>query len=424
MMTEKLLQFLWRFQYFNKEALTTTNGESLFILQQGLHNQHQGPDFQEATVTIGSTQWTGNIEIHIRSSDWLQHKHTADAHYANIILHVVWQHDTDVQDIHGNTLMVLELQDKVPKVLIERYIQLMLSPIIPCQNKALPALDELAWTSWKERLAAERLERKAAKVLAYHTESNHHWEEVFWWMLASNFGMKVNAELFEHVARTLPIHLLARHKNALTQLEALLFGQANLLNGHFTGEYPLLLQREYLFLQGKYQLLSQPFQPLNLRMRPANLPGVRLAQLAMLVYRSEHLFATIRESENMSVVYQLFDVAASGYWNTHYLFDKAGEHCEKRIGRETVNSIIINTIVPVLFAYGMYQQNEYYKSKAIRWLMQTGYENNSIVQGWKGLGQKSKTALDSQAFTELTNMYCNEKRCLECAVGVNILRKL
>jgi hypothetical protein len=421
MMTERLLQFLWKFQYFNKESLTTEAGDVLSIIKQGAHNFNQGPDFLEAIIKLNKTKWVGNVELHVKSSDWVKHNHATDNNYSNIILHVVWQHDTDVKDIHGNLLAVLELQNRVPKVLLERYLRLHVSPIIACQHAALPALNDLAWIAWKERLLAERLERKAEKILAYYEQSNNHWEEVFWWMLAANFGMKVNAEPFQQIAQTVQVKTLAKHKNQIHQLEALLLGQAGLLEGEFEEDYPVLLQKEYQFLKKKYKLTSISNNTFNLRMRPANFPTVRLAQLAMLIHSSKHLFSTIKELNDVQAVEKLFDITANDYWNTHYVFDKPSSPSEKRIGVEMVHNIVINTIVPVLFAYGLLHNEESYKTKSIQWLMQTMYENNTIIQQWKALGHKSKTAFDSQAFIELTNSYCNTKRCLECAVGVKVL---
>ncbi|MFL9484927.1 DUF2851 family protein [Chitinophagaceae bacterium LWZ2-11] len=421
-MTEKLLHFLWQFQYFNKEGLFTQKEEELTVLKPGQLNFNQGPDFLEAVLQIGPTKWVGNVEIHIKSSDWLKHNHSGDFNYSNVILHVVWMNDVDISDPHGNIIPTLELENRVPKVLIERYIKLMLSPRIPCQHNSLPGLDDLGWMSWKERLVAERLERKAAKVLDHYENTNHHWEEVFWRMLASNFGMRVNAELFENIALSIPITTLAKHKNQIHQLEALLFGQANLLNESFEEKYPILLQKEYQFLQKKYSLKSQPVKPMFLRMRPANLPTIRLAQLAMLIYKSSGLFAAIKEKKNIHDLIKLFDVTGNDYWSCHYMFDKETAFSPKVMGEEMINNIIINTVAPVLFAYGLYNKDEKYKEKAIEWLTQIKYENNTIIKSWKDLGQKSKTAFDSQAFLELTNNYCEKKGCLDCAVGVKILK--
>ena len=230
-MNERLLQFIWQFQYYNKQEARTSQGEILHIEKPGAWNHHQGPDFSEAVIRIGKTKWVGNIELHLRSSDWHKHHHSGDDHYSNIILHVVWEEDEPVHDRNGHIIPTFILQPRIPKLLLERYRQMMETLVpVPCHS-FLPALTTLGWTSWKERLAAERLERRSANVLLLFRQSNHHWEEVFWWLLAANFGIRINTALFELVARSLPVTLLAKHKNQLHQLEAMLLGQANLLSG-------------------------------------------------------------------------------------------------------------------------------------------------------------------------------------------------
>jgi len=255
-MTEKLLQFIWQFQYFNKSDLLTESGEPLQIIQQGQLNHHQGPDFLQAKIKINEVLLAGNIELHCLSSDWFKHNHNKDSNYNNIILHVVWQHDAVWPDVP-----TLCLQERVAKVLLKRYEELMNSQAaIPC-NHLLVVLNEFEWIKWKERLAVERMELKAKKVLLLFAESNNHWEETFWWMLAYNFGLKVNAEIFMQMAKYISVNVLARHKQQIQQLEAILLGTVNLLNDDFEEAYPLLLQKEYRFLQKKYQLQSTAQTP-------------------------------------------------------------------------------------------------------------------------------------------------------------------
>jgi len=422
-MNEKLFQFIWQFQYYNYQSLETTTGEPIVIHKAGTYNNNQGPDFLDAHISIGNIQLIGNIELHIHSSDWLKHQHQNDPHYGNIVLHVVWNHDINVTDIHGQILHVLELQHRIPKTLIDSYLAMMLMPNMPCQRILKSTLSDFGWMSWKERLVAERLERKSAKVLALLQQANNHWEEVFWWMLASNFGMKVNSELFEEMAKSISINIIAKHKSQVVQLEALLLGQSNLLNHQNNDAYVQTLQNEYTFLQKKYQLKTNSIQPKFLRMRPANFPTIRLAQLATLIHQSTHLFSKIKEYNNVDDVKKMFSVTASDFWNSHYQLDiSTAETMPKQIGEETIQNIVINTIVPILFAYGLMMKDEPIKEKAIQWLLHTKAESNQITIGWKDLKHKVKTALDSQAFIELTNEYCNQKRCLECAVGNSILK--
>jgi hypothetical protein len=421
-MNEKLLQFIWQFQYFNRNDLLLESGEQLSIIKPGIHNTHQGPDFYDGFIKINEIQFAGNIEIHCLSSDWNKHRHSTDKQYGNVILHVVWQNDTDIKDIYGQTIPVLVLENRVAKTLLNRYSNLCESIGIPCHNHSFPLLDQFGWMAWKERLLAERLERKAAHVLDLFNQSNNNWEETFWRLIAANFGMKVNTELFEAVAKSISISILSKHKNQINQLEALLMGQANLLSGEMEDDYSMMLQKEYQFLKKKYSLASITIQPNFLRMRPANFPTIRLAQLAMLVQQSSHLFSKIKELQNVVDLSALFSVAANDYWHYHYHFNQVSDYQPKLLGVDSINNIIINTIVPVLFAYGMYNKNEDYKEKAIKWLTETKPEVNNITKIWKDYGLKSKTAFDSQAIIELTNNYCHNKRCLDCAVGNKILK--
>jgi hypothetical protein len=422
-MTERLLQFIWQFQYFNKSELATVNGEALKIIFQGQPNSNQGPDFTEGKIFIDKTQLVGNIELHINSSDWNKHNHSADSNYSNIVLHVVWQFDEEIKDINGGILPTLELQQLVAKTLLQRYEQLMLSQGFVPSQPHLPALSHLAWTAWKERLAAERLQRKSSVILENLKQANNHWEEVFWWMLARNFGMKVNAGAFENLAKSISVNTLAKHKNQIHQIEALLLGQAGLLEFDFTEDYPLLLKREYTFLKKKYRLQALSIKPFFLRMRPANFPTIRLAQLAMLVHQSSHLFSKIKETESLLAVKDFLNVKANDYWHYHYLFDEPTGFKPKRLGSQMTDNIIINTVVPVLFAYATHINDEQFKIKAIKWLEEVSPEKNTITKHWQSFGVTNENALESQALIELKNNYCDKKRCLDCAVGNTILRK-
>lgn len=422
-MNERLLQFIWQFQYFNKNELQTAQGDTLAIISPGKYNTHQGPDFLDAKVAIGNTTWAGNIEIHIKSSDWIKHNHTADKNYSNIILHIVWENDSDIFYENGSVLSTLSLQSLVPKLLLDRFRELMLhEAFVPCDSY-LPVLDEIKWLAWKERVAVERLQRKSALVLNLLSEANNHWEEVFWWLLARNFGMKVNADIFESVARSLPVNILAKHKNQIHQLEAFLLGQAGLLDDDFEEDYPQLLKREYLFYQKKYQLKQLPVKPFFLRMRPANFPTIRLAQLAMLVNKSSHLFSKIKETDSVEEAKELLNVTANDYWHYHYKFDESGNYHPKQLGSQMTENIIINTAVPVLFAYGLLNKEEQIKDKALQWLTELAAEKNTITQKWTDYNVSNNNALESQALIELKNNYCNPRRCLECAVGNAILRQ-
>ncbi len=416
--TERLLQFIWQFQYFNTAQLTTVEGETLQIVYPGIYNTNQGPDFLQAKTKTGTTAWAGNIELHVQSSHWNDHKHSNDKNYNNIILHVVWINDVEL----NLPFPVLELQSRVSHFLLNRYNQ-MLGAVrfIPCE-KSIHLVGPLIWKSWKDRLLAERLQQKALIVLDHLTTNNNHWEETFWWMLAHNFGIKVNSSAFEKVARSLSISILAKHKNQIHQLEALLFGQAGLLDKNFEDSYAVMLKKEYLFYKAKYKL--QPVQePLFfLRMRPANFPSVRLAQLAMLIHKSHNLFSLIKESKGLNEVKNLLNVTANDYWHYRYVFDGPAVYKEKNTGKQMVDNIIINTVVPVLFAWGLYNKEAACKAKALEWMEQIAPEKNSITNAFTSLQVENKNAFDSQALLRLKNDYCDKKRCLECAVGNTLLK--
>jgi hypothetical protein len=414
---EKLLQYIWQFQYFNTSELKTVEGEKLQILFPGRINLHQGPDFSEARIKIDDTVLAGSVELHVRTSEWTDHGHDADPNYKNVVLHVVFANDVT----HSN-LPILELQPRISKVLLDKYAALMSSPaFIPCAN-SVQQVKSIIWHSWKERLLAERLTRKSSVVMDFLKECNDHWEQCFWWLLARNFGMKVNNDAFEAVARSVPVNVLAKHKSQIHQLEALLFGQAGLLGGTFQEEYPKLLQREYAFLRKKYGLNPVHTPVHYLRMRPGNFPTIRLAQLAALIQNSAHLFSRILDIEDSKELNTLFTVTANDYWHYHYRFDDASSFRKKTIGANAIENIIINTVVPVLFTYGLYHKEEKLKSRAVLWLEQLQPELNSITQGFMDLGLPNKSAFDSQAYIELKTQHCDHRQCLQCAIG-NVLLK-
>jgi hypothetical protein len=306
--------------------------------------------------------------------------------------------------------------------MIERYRKLEQTDTFIACSGFIHQIREITWISWKDRLIAERLTRRTEKVFLLLEQNSHHWEEIFWWMLAGNFGIKVNAEAFEALARTLPVRLLSRHKNQIHQLEALLFGQAGLLENDFEEEYPKLLQREYRFFQKKYQLVPIAHPIHFLRMRPGNFPSIRLAQLAMLIHVSAHLFSKILEIKDLPELIQTLKVTANDYWHYHYLPDRLTTYKKKTLGDDMINSLIINSFAPILFAYGLYHKEEKYKQKAMQWLEQIHAEQNTVLKQFADLSIKCKSAYDSQALLELKTQYCDQKLCLKCAVGNEYLK--
>lgn len=416
-MTERLLQYIWQFQYFNPADMFTRDGDPVTILSPGTLNTHQGPDFHYAKILIGPTIWAGSVELHLNSSGWQLHGHHNDPNYEGVVLHVVWEDDGGESDPQ-----VLELKGRVPGHLLRHYEQMMLnSRFIPCE-KLVSNQPELTWRSWKDRLLAERLMRKAAQVEQYFKQSDQNWQETFWWLLARSFGLKVNADAFEAIARSIPLNLLGRNKDSLHRLEALLLGQAGLLKGVFYDDYAIMLQKEYKYLQHKYELKSPGVPVFFLRMRPGSFPTVRLAQLARLIFDSTHLFSHVRDAESVKEVKTWLDVTANDYWHYRYRFDHPSPFKKKILGAVMINNIIINTLCPVLFAFGNYHNDDSFRSKALKWLEETSAEQNSVTKRFVLLGVENKSAFDSQALVELKTRYCDRKRCLECSIGCSLLK--
>ncbi len=412
-----MLHFIWRMQLLNNNALQTTCGKQLKILYPGLHNHNQGPDFLQAKIEVDGIQVSGSIEIHVQASDWLTHKHTGDEHYKNVILHVVWQDDAEIDF----PLLTLELQPVVSSVLLMKYEEMMLArAFIPCEN-LIADVPELTINMFKERLIVERLGQRKQLIDRLLLENQRHWEQTFWIMLAKNFGVSLNTDAFEAVARSLPVQLLAKHKMQIHQLEALLLGQAGLLAAETRDDYVEMLLREYKFLQKKYSLnpITIPLQ--YLRMRPANFPAVRLAQLAMLIHRSIQLFSQLRECGNLAAAKKLLSVTANDYWHYHYQPGKIADYSEKRTGSSIINNLLINTVIPMLHAYGQEENQPRLGEKAISWLMQISAEENTITRSFKNLGIYARSAYDSQALLQLKKYYCTPKHCLSCAIGAKIL---
>ncbi|HEX2534025.1 MAG TPA: DUF2851 family protein, partial [Chitinophagaceae bacterium] len=408
----------WQFQYFRRDHLQTVTGEPLAILHPGTINRNQGPDFLQARIRIGPTQWVGSVELHLHTSEWDRHGHEGDPHYANVVLHVVYRHDGH----NGNGLPLLELEPRISYHLLARYRSLMEGAVfIPCAA-SLPTVTALTWQAWKERLLMERLTRKSDTVLQRLKGCGNHWEEAFWQTLAAGFGLKVNSEVFEAAARTLPYAQISRHRHSIHQLEALLLGQCGLLAGVYSDEYFRLLQREYGFLRKKYTLHPVP-QPVRfLRMRPIHFPTVRLAQLAMLLHTTTGLFSRLIEEPALDALTAPYRVTANDYWHYRYRPDEPSAYRPKTTGGEWIRSLVINTLAPALFAYGRYHRNPALQERAMDWMQETAPESHSIIRGFTLLGISAESAFDTQALTELKNEYCTLRRCLECAVGNYLLK--
>lgn len=425
-MQENFIHYLWRTRRFDLSNLLTTEGDTLDILDFGEYNTNAGPDFLNARVRIGDITWAGNVEMHVKTSDWLLHGHQNDEAYNNVILHVVFENDLS----HMSNLNPLkntkcfELKDKIPEGIVSKYWALLNNEHwIPCQHHFFQVSD-LVKNACFERLLIERLVHKTTNIAVALERNNNDWEETFYQFIARYFGGKVNAEPMEWLARLLPHIVLAKHKNQLFQVEALLFGQAGLLDNTFEDAYPNALKKEYGFLKYKHQLtpISKVAWKFS-RLRPAGFPTIRLAQLAQLIHKSSHLFSKVIDIESITDVENLFCVEVTDYWQSHYVFDTPSVSRPKILGSDAIHLILINVVVPFLFHYGKVKQEEKYIRKAFDFLEQIKPEKNVITEGWKNLGVALESAHRTQALIHLKNEYCDKKRCLECAIGNAVLKK-
>lgn len=420
-MNEDFLYYLWKYHLSGK-TLTGTGNEKIYIQHPGQQNYDSGPDFFNGNIRIDDTLWAGNIEIHTKSSDWFHHGHQNDANYDNVILHVVYEDDRPVFRKSGKPIPTLVLKGKFNEKLLEKYQGFLLSKQwIPCQDDILKA-GYFEILNWLHRLAIERLEQKAKEIEQMLKESKNDFREIFYRKLLRSYGFKTNSEAFEQLALSLPFSILAKHKYHLAQLEALLFGQAGMLNRNFSDEYPKQLQIEYQFLSQKYELKAiRPEAWKFMRMHPQNFPTIRIAQFAHLFYRSTALLQKILEAEKLNDVTNLLQTQASGYWLTHYRFDKPANSKPRKMGKPSIYLILINTIIPFVFVYGKRTNQPSLCEKAMDWLTSLPAEKNYITRNFNLLGIKPENALQSQALIQLKTFYCKNKQCLHCAIGHHLL---
>jgi hypothetical protein len=422
-MTEEFFHHVWKFKLFDQFELYTTDNETVEIIKAGEHNFNAGPDFFNAKIKIGNTLWAGNVEVHVNSSDWKKHHHQKDRAYDNIILHIVNNADEILCRASGEKIPTIEIKNRIEEKLYHNYLNFKLAnQWIPCE-KQVGQVPSMILQGTIDKMAFERLEKKSDVILNSLHLNQNNWEETFYQLLARNFGFKTNAEPFELLAKSLPSKIFGKHKNSLLQIEALLFGQAGMLNKHFKEKYPRSLQNEYVFLKQKFKLASIDEHLWKfLRLRPLNFPSIRIAQFANLIYHSSHLFSKILETEDSKSMKKLLNISVSDYWETHYLFDKEAPLKTKHLGEESVNNIIINTIVPFLFVYGKHKANDLFINRAMKFLEETSAESNSIIDHWKSLGITVNNAHSSQAMLQLKNEYCSQKQCLKCNIGNYLIK--
>ena len=417
---ERLLHYVWKYKLYTATPLITTEGRPVQVIDPGMQNTDAGPDFFNAKIKIDGTLWVGSVEIHDKSSDWLLHHHDTDKAYDCVILHIIGFNDFQPVRTNGNPIPQMLLT--VPENIL-RSIDWLLY-----REAALPCLDHITGIAplhiacWMEALLSERLERKTHDIFllldAYQTD----WNEVFYITLTRNFGFGVNNDAFERLAKSLPLRCIQKQRNSHSQIEAMLFGQAGMLEEENDDHYYRLLQREYDFLRHKFGLSPmEDFVFKNLRTRPVNFPYLKVAQLAALWVRYDTLFSAILEARSTGEIKKYFRIPPSGYWETHYHFRYASPRKEKTIGENALNILLINTVVPMLFAYGLHNKRPEYCERATRLLESIPPEKNTIVTTFYNAGITVRHAGDSQALIQLKREYCEKKKCLYCRIGFRML---
>lgn len=421
-MKESVLHYVWQYKLFPLHGLKTTNGEPVEVVDTGRYNTDAGPDFFNAKIKIGDTLWAGNVEIHTTASDWLRHNHHKDKAYDSVILHVVGKADANMARTDDSEMYHLILP--VPENVEKNYDELMrATKWVACADK-ISTVPAIFIQSWKNALLTERLEQKAQKIKELLRDSNQHWEEAFYIVLARNFGFGINGQPFELLAKSLSLNVLGKHKDNLLQIEAMLYGQAGLLPDAPQDDYTAQLICEYTFLKSKYNLQKSldASQWKMSRLRPSNFPQVRIAQFAALIYSSSKLFSKILEKENIADLRDLFNTETSAYWKTHYTFSgEENQSRAKKLGTQSIDTVLINTVIPFIFSYGEAKDKQDLKDRALSLLEGIKPEQNRIVDGWGALGLTSKSAYDSQALLQLKKQYCDEKKCLRCRIGHKVL---
>ena len=423
-MQEDFLHYLWKHKKFTTQGLKTAKQEAVTIINVGEHNHNTGPDFFNAQLKIGEQLWAGNVEIHIKSSDWFVHNHETDSNYDNVILHVVWEHDTEIFRKDNSEISTLELKQYVSKEALANYQKLFstVQKWINCE-KDFAKVEDFTINNWLERLYFERLERKASYIEKILKQNTNDWEAVLFKLLAKNFGLKVNGEAFLSVANAFDFSVVRKQQSKLSSLEALLFGQANLLEESFQEPYYLQLQKEYAFLKQKFSLNAEHIIPLQFfRLRPPNFPTIRLSQLANVFHKNPNLFSEIIKAKSLETFYDLFSVGTSTFWDTHYTFGKVSKTSKKQVTKSFIDLLIINTIIPLKFSYAK-QMGKTVDDEILQLMQQIAPEKNSVIEKFNSLKPVSKSALQSQALLQLKAEYCDKNRCLQCAIGNTVLNR-
>jgi hypothetical protein len=423
-MKEEFLYYIWQYKLFAKRDLRTTEKQQITIVKSGIQNKNAGPDFLNGQVKIGAQLWAGNIEMHLKSSDWYVHKHEEDVNFDAVILHVVWEHDAVVFMKNNEPMPTIELKNFVDDKLLLNYKNLIYSPQswILCE-KQIATLDQFLVDNWLERLYFERLEQKSIFIMELLQETNYNFETVLFQLIAKSFGLKVNGDSFLQLAKSIDFLILRKVSFDEQQVTALFFGQAGFLEKEVEEGYYQQLKKEYKYLKHKYKLhpiANEQFQ--FFRMRPQNFPTIRIAQLASLFFTHQNLFSKLMSITKKEEFYALFSFTIQGFWKTHYTFESESKKSPKKLSKSFIDLILINTIIPLKFVY-LQSRGAADKDEIIQLIRQVSSEKNSIISKFSDLKIVAKTALESQALLELKNNYCTKKRCLQCAIGNNLVRK-
>ncbi len=424
-MKEDFLHYIWKHKKIQTKGLKTTTGETIEVSSVGQHNLNSGPDFFNAHIAIDKQLWAGNVEVHVKSSDWFLHGHEQDRAYDNVILHLVWEHDMDVLRKDNTAVPTLRLKDFIGHDILNKYETLFKEEQhekwINCEQN-FSGVDTFVLNNWLERLYLERLERKTKVIEKLLEASKNNWEAVLFVMLAKNFGLKVNGDSFFSLARSVDFSIVRKVQSKHRSLEALLFGQLGLLEDDVEDAYYLDLIKEYKFLKQKFKLENNQIIPCQFfRLRPSNFPTIRISQLASLYYEHQNLFSKIRETNHLNDFYELFKVSTSRFWETHYTFQKESTYFKKTLTRSFIDLVLINTVLPFKFYYATYHGKNV-DEDVIQIARSIASENNSIIGAFNKLKKVSTTSLDSQALIQLKTEYCEKNRCLQCAIGNRIMK--
>lgn len=420
---EALLQYVWNHRIFPLQSLRTTDGSTLEIIDSGLHNTDAGPDFFNAKIKIDGTLWVGNVEVHSSSADWYRHGHDKDRSYDSVILHVTAQPDCDVLRPDGQKIPQFKLE--CPPAVLQHYNELCRRDEQPRCCSVVATLPVLTIHSWLTSLQVERLEQKTCDIRHRVELCDGSWEDAFFVTLSRNIGFGLNGDTFERWAYRLPLRAIGKHRDNLLQVEAFFFGMAGLLSEDLSDDYYLRLQQEFLYLSHKFQL-GEPMDGYlwrRLRQRPNNFCHVRIAQLAALYHRHQNMLSQFVAVTSPVEVCKLLDVETSSYWDTHFSFSHTSPQSKKKWGANALQLIIINTLVPFLYAYGQHKGDDALCERAIRFLGELKAEDNQVVRQWAAAGLAVDTAADSQAVIQLQREYCEHRKCLHCRFGYEFLKR-